>query len=44
MTLGIVEGFAGYSLPDDLLSGMALAMRYEQFVLSIPFVGGRWRC
>ncbi|HEX3318956.1 MAG TPA: cytochrome b N-terminal domain-containing protein, partial [Solirubrobacteraceae bacterium] len=28
VALGIVEGFAGYSLPDDLLSGMGLAIAY----------------
>jgi len=40
VALGIVEGFAGYSLPDDLLSGMGLAIAYG-VVLSIPFVGGQ---
>jgi ubiquinol-cytochrome c reductase cytochrome b subunit len=39
MALGVVEGFAGYSLPDDLLSGMGLAIAYS-VVLSIPFAGG----
>ncbi|UTI65340.1 cytochrome b N-terminal domain-containing protein [Paraconexibacter antarcticus] len=38
--LGLVEGFAGYSLPDDLLSGMGLAIAYG-VVLSIPLVGGQ---
>jgi ubiquinol-cytochrome c reductase cytochrome b subunit len=37
--LGVFEGFAGYSLPDDLLSGMGLAIAYG-VALSIPFVGG----
>ena len=37
----MVEGFAGYSLPDDLLSGMGLAIAYG-CVLSIPFVGGQF--
>jgi ubiquinol-cytochrome c reductase cytochrome b subunit len=35
----ILEGFAGYSLPDDLLSGMGLAIGYG-VALSIPIVGG----
>src|SRR3978361_1558853 len=37
--LGILEGFAGYSLPDDLLSGMGLAIAYG-VAMSIPLVGG----
>jgi len=37
--LAIVEGYLGYSLLDDLLSGMGLAIGYA-VVLSIPFVGG----
>ena len=40
VTLGMVEGFAGYSLPDDLLSGMGLAIAYG-CVLAIPLVGGQ---
>jgi ubiquinol-cytochrome c reductase cytochrome b subunit len=40
VALGMVEGFAGYSLPDDLLSGIGLAIAYG-VVLSIPFVGGQ---
>ena len=40
VALGMVEGFAGYSLPDDLLSGMGLAIAYG-VVLSIPLVGGQ---
>ena len=40
LILGIVEGFAGYSLPDDLLSGMGLAIAYS-VVLSIPGIGGQ---
>jgi quinol---cytochrome-c reductase cytochrome b subunit len=36
--LAIFEGFAGYSLGDDLLSGMGLAIAYS-VVMSIPFVG-----
>ncbi|MGH8959789.1 MAG: cytochrome bc1 complex cytochrome b subunit [Jatrophihabitantaceae bacterium] len=38
MTLGIVEGFAGYSLPDDLLSGTGLRIA-DAIMLSIPIVG-----
>jgi ubiquinol-cytochrome c reductase cytochrome b subunit len=36
--LAVFEGFAGYSLIDDLLSGMGLAIAYS-VALSIPFVG-----
>ena len=36
--LAMFEGFAGYSLVDDLLSGMGLAIAYA-VGLSIPFVG-----
>jgi ubiquinol-cytochrome c reductase cytochrome b subunit len=38
LTLALVEGFAGYSLPDDLLSGMGLAIAYS-VVLSLPLIG-----
>jgi len=38
LTLAIVEGFAGYSLPDDLLSGTGLRIT-SGIVLSIPVVG-----
>jgi ubiquinol-cytochrome c reductase cytochrome b subunit len=38
MTLGLVEGFAGYSLPDDLLSGTGLRIA-EAIMQSIPVVG-----
>ena len=38
LTLGILEGFAGYSLPDDLLSGTGLRIA-EGIVLAIPLVG-----
>jgi ubiquinol-cytochrome c reductase cytochrome b subunit len=38
--LAILEGFAGYSLVDDLLSGMGLAIA-NAVVLSVPFVGGQ---
>ena len=36
--LAMVEGFAGYSLPDDLLSGTGLRAA-QGFMLSIPFIG-----
>jgi ubiquinol-cytochrome c reductase cytochrome b subunit len=39
LTLALVEGFAGYSLLDDLLSGMGLAIAYAT-TLSIPVIGG----
>ncbi len=39
LALAMFEGFAGYSLGDDLLSGMGLAIAYS-IVLAIPFVGG----
>jgi ubiquinol-cytochrome c reductase cytochrome b subunit len=38
MILAIAEGFAGYSLPDDLLSGEGLRIM-NGIVLSIPIVG-----
>jgi ubiquinol-cytochrome c reductase cytochrome b subunit len=38
LTLGLLEGFAGYSLPDDLLSGTGLRIA-SGVVLSIPVVG-----
>lgn len=38
LMLSMVEGFAGYSLPDDLLSGTGLRAA-EGFMLSIPVVG-----
>ncbi|MFC0037651.1 cytochrome bc1 complex cytochrome b subunit [Actinomadura rayongensis] len=37
-TLALAEGFAGYSLPDDLLSGTGLRTM-DGIVLSIPVVG-----
>ena len=40
LMLAILEGFAGYSLVDDLLSGMGLAIAYW-VALSIPFIGGQ---
>jgi ubiquinol-cytochrome c reductase cytochrome b subunit len=36
--LAVFEGYAGYSLPDDLLSGMGLAIGYA-VLLSVPVVG-----
>ena len=38
LTLSFVEGFAGYSLPDDLLSGTGLRIT-EGVLLSLPVVG-----
>jgi ubiquinol-cytochrome c reductase cytochrome b subunit len=40
LTLAVIEGYAGYSLLDDLLSGMGLAIG-NAVALSIPFVGGQ---
>src|SRR3954466_2984157 len=37
-TLGMAEGFAGYSLPDDLLSGTGLRIM-SGIVQSIPVIG-----
>ena len=38
LTLGIVEGFLGYSLPDDLLSGTGIRIA-EAILQAIPLVG-----
>jgi ubiquinol-cytochrome c reductase cytochrome b subunit len=38
LVLSLLEGYAGYSLADDLLSGMGLAIGYS-VLLSIPLVG-----
>ena len=38
LTLGIVEGFLGYSLPDDLLSGTGVRIA-EAIIQAIPVVG-----
>ena len=38
LIVAIFEGFAGYMLPDDLLSGMGLVIAYA-VGLGIPFVG-----
>ena len=40
LMLAILEGFAGYSLVDDLLSGMGLAIAYS-VALSIPLIGAQ---
>jgi ubiquinol-cytochrome c reductase cytochrome b subunit len=39
--LALVEGYVGYSLPDDLLSGMGLAIGYSVAV-SMPFIGANF--
>jgi ubiquinol-cytochrome c reductase cytochrome b subunit len=38
LILALLEGYLGYSLVDDLLSGMGLAIGYS-VVMSIPFIG-----
>jgi ubiquinol-cytochrome c reductase cytochrome b subunit len=38
LAMGVFEGFAGYSLPDDLLSGAGLRIT-EGVLLSLPVVG-----
>jgi quinol---cytochrome-c reductase cytochrome b subunit len=38
LAMALANGFTGYSLPDDLLSGTGLRVTYS-FVLSIPFIG-----
>ena len=38
LLLGIIEGFTGYSLPDDLLSGTGLRST-DGFVKSVPIAG-----
>jgi quinol---cytochrome-c reductase cytochrome b subunit len=40
LMLAILEGFAGYSLVDDLLSGMGLAIA-NAVAMSIPLIGGQ---
>ncbi|HEX4691136.1 MAG TPA: cytochrome b N-terminal domain-containing protein [Solirubrobacteraceae bacterium] len=37
--IALVEGYLGYSLVDDLLSGMGLAIGYS-VLLSVPVIGG----
>jgi ubiquinol-cytochrome c reductase cytochrome b subunit len=39
LTVAILEGYCGYSLLDDLLSGMGLAIGYGT-ALSVPGIGG----
>jgi ubiquinol-cytochrome c reductase cytochrome b subunit len=38
LSLGIMEGFTGYSLPDDVLSGSGLRIM-SGLILSIPLIG-----
>jgi ubiquinol-cytochrome c reductase cytochrome b subunit len=38
LVLAIFNGFTGYSLPDDLLSGIGLRVGYS-IALSVPFIG-----
>jgi ubiquinol-cytochrome c reductase cytochrome b subunit len=38
LMLAVLEGFAGYSMPDDLLSGMGLAIAYG-VAMSLPAIG-----
>jgi ubiquinol-cytochrome c reductase cytochrome b subunit len=38
LALAVLEGYAGYSLPDDLLSGMGLAIGYS-VLMSVPVIG-----
>ncbi len=38
LTMGLIEGFAGYSLPDDLLSGTGARIA-NGIMLSLPVVG-----
>jgi ubiquinol-cytochrome c reductase cytochrome b subunit len=38
--LALLEGFLGYSLVDDLLSGMGLAIAYS-VLMSVPLIGDR---
>jgi ubiquinol-cytochrome c reductase cytochrome b subunit len=40
LMLAILEGFAGYSLVDDLLSGMGLVIAYS-VAMSIPLIGAQ---
>ena len=41
LILGMFEGFFGYSLPDDLLSGTGLRATVSGIVLSVP-IAGTW--
>ncbi|MBO0768308.1 MAG: cytochrome bc complex cytochrome b subunit [Solirubrobacterales bacterium] len=40
LMLAIFEGFAGYSLGDDLMSGMGLAIAYS-VAMSVPLIGAQ---
>jgi quinol---cytochrome-c reductase cytochrome b subunit len=40
LVLALLEGYLGYSIVDDLLSGMGLAIGYS-VAMSIPFVGAK---
>ncbi|WP_236788817.1 cytochrome bc complex cytochrome b subunit [Amycolatopsis sp. GM8] len=39
LVLGMFEGFFGYSLPDDLLSGIGIRATLSGIVLSVPVIG-----
>jgi len=39
LILGMFEGFFGYSLPDDLLSGTGIRVTLSGIVLSVPVIG-----
>jgi ubiquinol-cytochrome c reductase cytochrome b subunit len=39
LVLGMFEGFFGYSLPDDLLSGIGIRATLSGIVLSVPVMG-----
>ncbi|WP_033295568.1 cytochrome b [Amycolatopsis jejuensis] len=39
LILGMFEGFFGYSLPDDLLSGTGIRATLSGIVLSVPVIG-----
>jgi ubiquinol-cytochrome c reductase cytochrome b subunit len=39
LVLGMFEGFFGYSLPDDLLSGTGIRATLSGIVLSLPVIG-----
>ncbi|HEY7398099.1 MAG TPA: cytochrome b N-terminal domain-containing protein [Gaiellaceae bacterium] len=41
LIVALLEGYLGYSLVDDLLSGMGLAIGYG-VAISIPFIGGNF--
>ncbi len=39
LIVSLLEGFLGYSLPDDLLSGTGLRIANSALMLSVPFIG-----